>query len=336
MLFKKRVLLLLLLVLFIFGSFNAISATESISDSINYSNDNIMMYSEEYDSSYQSENIIADDNTLSSQQNTLSSKICVNMDSGILLSEDSSSSIIYVGQNTSYGGGDGSHDNPFSNFTLACDSVNGENNVTIKVFDGTYTLGSILKFNTNNLNIEGMGKVIVKNQYDDDPGDIIDGKGHCEAFALTSNLANFTFSNIIFDASDRLYSMDMYGSTSFFAPFWGNANLGIYNNCTFLFGDKNRYNKITGSEYNSIFINCYIEVNNGWDEIFFNDFASNTYHKFEYCILNSDMPKISGYVCLPANISMDNVWFCENEIPSYVLKQDTIPWSNGYTVSVSK
>ena len=94
---------------------------------------------------------------------------------GEILSENSK--IIYVGHNT--GDGDGSPDNPFSNFKLACDNVNGENDVIINVYAGTYYLGeglpqdynSPLIFDTNNLNIVGInGSVVIKNLYEDEWG----------------------------------------------------------------------------------------------------------------------------------------------------------------------
>ena len=43
------------------------------------------------------------------------------------------------------------YENPFATLDLACSDVNGKNNVKINIFDGTYYVGSNLKFNTSNL-----------------------------------------------------------------------------------------------------------------------------------------------------------------------------------------
>ena len=44
---------------------------------------------------------------------------------------------IYVGQSTG-GVGNGSYENPFSSVDLACNNISGEQNVSIKIFNGTY------------------------------------------------------------------------------------------------------------------------------------------------------------------------------------------------------
>ena len=173
---------------------------------------------------------------------------------------------IYVGQNTT-DKGVGTFENPFANLTLACDdaNVNHHNTVNVKIKEGIYYLGGQLDFNTDNLIIQGEGEVIIKNLYDYDlnkwdmSGDALYG----EAFGLTSSSSNITFYNIIFDTTGRSTEalvMDLaeYGMQgvfkSYFVPFYGQTNLAIFNNCSFIGYHGKNY--LTGSEYNSHFINC--------------------------------------------------------------------------------
>ena len=62
----------------------------------------------------------------------------------LLDSEDNSelnsgvnSTIIYIGQNSSSDGGNGSYENPYSTLKLACDNVNGEETTIINIFNGS-------------------------------------------------------------------------------------------------------------------------------------------------------------------------------------------------------
>lgn len=159
---------------------------------------------------------------------------------------------IYVGHTNTSDGGNGSKDNPFTTFKAARDSVNGEDTVNIYVYNGTYKLAegmakstTPLIFNTNNLNIIGInGSVIIKNYFNE--------QSDCaEAFSLSSSSANFTFSNLVFDASGvtnaniiqpggelfpgsgamGLYTDDMI---NYFCPFYGQINSGNFNNCSFM------------------------------------------------------------------------------------------------------
>ena len=98
---------------------------------------------------------------------------------------------IYVGENKTIDGGNGSYDNPYATLDLACKNVKGEEKATINIFNGTYYLGSLLKFNTSNLFINGInGDVIIRNEKDT--------TWDQQAFSLQSPLANFTMKNIIF------------------------------------------------------------------------------------------------------------------------------------------
>ena len=145
---------------------------------------------------------------------------------------------IYVGHTNTTAGGDGSKDNPFTTFKAAWDNVNGEDNVTINVFGGTYYLGegflkdqnTPLKFNTNNLNIIGInGPVKITNYYWDDNG------LNPEWFALTSSSANLFISNIIFEVPDnyKVYTYIDSSEGNGFLPFYGTVNSAVFENCTF-------------------------------------------------------------------------------------------------------
>ena len=256
---------------------------------------------------------------------------------------------IYVGHTNTTAGGDGSKDNPFTTFKAACDSVNGDDNVTINVFSGTYYLGEgfsedasngaleYLKFNTNNLNIIGInGPVIIKSYYNNNDG------YNAEAFGLTSTSSNFTFSNLIFDAQDCnvvIYENTRRNKYNFFIPFYGVANLGIFDNCSFIgFGVKTT-SYLMSPEYNSKFVNCYFDKTFR-DFIFYSSFVVNTNHLFDYCIFTENYGYL-GEINLPCNISIDNVWFGQNEIPSYITppKQYVITnnaYTEGYVIPVNR
>ena len=91
---------------------------------------------------------------------------------------------IYVGQNKTDDGGDGSPENPFATFNLACDYANTQNKsqVNLNIYNGTYYLDSHLKFNTSNLVINGIGSPIIKNFYKEE--------NTVMAFGLVSSSSN--------------------------------------------------------------------------------------------------------------------------------------------------
>ena len=131
--------------------------------------------------------------------------------------------VVYVGSNNITQNGNGSSENPFVNLSLACKNISGQEKVTVKIYAGTYKLGEFLKFNTSNLNIEGIGgEVIIKNLYNSYTSrDCY----HGEAFGLTSDSSNFTISNIIFDASEwtinKFIDMPNRNVYCYFVPFYG-------------------------------------------------------------------------------------------------------------------
>ena len=161
------------------------------------------------------------------------------------ISSQDGSRVIYVGQNITTDGGNGTHDNPFESFERVCNNLSGEKKVEINVYNGTYYLNSDLKFNTSNLFIKGMGQVVIKNLENKD--------GAYASFGLTSSSGNFTFSNLIFDGSNCTYDVFNLILNRYFYIFNGNANLGIFYNCTFTGFDKSI---MFSNQFNRKFIRC--------------------------------------------------------------------------------
>ena len=240
---------------------------------------------------------------------------------------------IYVGHTNTSDGGNGSKDNPFTTFKAARDSVNGEDTVNIYVYNGTYKLAegmskstTPLIFNTNNLNIIGInGSVIIKNYFNE--------KSDCaEAFSLSSSSANFTFSNLVFDASGVTYAninekgelppgitpemaammgLEIPDMINYFSPFYGQINSGNFNNCSFV-----GFNLAFISyelNYNSNFINCYFEVKKDYTALFYK--ISDINLCFEKCIFDfSGGSGLSTYFHNNCNISMKDMWFGKNSL----------------------
>ena len=208
---------------------------------------------------------------------------------------------IYVGENKTIDGGNGSYDNPYATLDLACKNVKGEEKATINIFNGTYYLGSLLKFNTSNLFINGInGDVIIRNEKDT--------TWDQQAFSLQSPLANFTMKNIIFNSS-----VTAVGGQ--FTPFIGTANYGTYINCTF---KGTLYTLLYGSkEFNSKFINCIIT---DFDYCLFRyELEGSKFVYFENCIfLNPKMLYLTQTISYGKNISINGVWFGQNKIADYV------------------
>ena len=269
----------------IFLSFNAISATEvDLSDNI-YKTQLNSVDDEIIEISSSDTNLIGDESPIAGSE--------VNQEN---------SRVIYVGQNTAEDGGNGSYENPFSSLQSACDNVSGEDKVTVNIFNGTYEIGSVLSFNTNDLFINGLGNVIIKNEKDANKA--------TQAFSLSSASSNFTMSNIIFDASGW---SKMMSTKQYFTPFVGNANYGTYINCTFT-GFKS--SKLYGSqEFNSNFTNCTFE---GFKDsvMFVNKMANNKFIYFENCIfIDNTINRLSNFVD-DSLVSVNGAWF-GNTVPKY-------------------
>ena len=221
---------------------------------------------------------------------------------------------IYVGQNKTEGG-NGSYYNPFSTLDGACDFANTKNKTVtiVNIFDGTYYLDKIIKFNTSNLYIRGInGSVIIKNMYDpDNNADIYMGIG------LISDSSNFTMSNLIYDATE--YRTGIIDSLTGFSLFDGTANFGVFENCSFLGLSSTR---LYGLGFDSNFINCYFEGTSS-KVIFKDNFKMNGNYYFKNCIFNlPNAPRLgNSNMYIPCNITFEDVWFGQNNIPSYMTPQ---------------
>lgn len=303
---NRNLIFILLLISILSLSVNVISATD-INDTI--SGDII---SQESEVLHQVIEIDNGNELTSSDKNMISD----NIENKNLRSDEVNVTKIYVGQNTSEDGGNGSYENPFSSLRLACDSVNGEDNVILNIFNGTYYIGSELKFNTNNLIINGInGDVIIKNEFNT--------RSAKQAFELTSALSNCTMNNLIFDGTGWTIG---FTNRFFFVPFYGSANFVEYNNCHIIGGSKMLLQG--ASECNLRLVNCVIE-NFTNDYLFQSNFynrgnrASSTDYTFVYfenCIfLRNSLTRIAQLISENKNVSMNGAWFGENNIPDYLL-----------------
>ena len=212
----------------------------------------------------------------------------------------SSEKVIYVGTNGT-GGGDGLPENPFTTLDSACNSVEEyKDKIIVNVYEGNYTIGSLLTFKTSNLHINGMnGKVIFKNLYDDEVAK--------QSFALTGS-GNFTMSNIIIDASG--YTQCNYDW--WFAPIIGDDNTIIFNNCTF-----------TGYDGDvSILADDWYLNNNKciFNECKFIDFTNERYlsygetstFEFNYCVFSATFKE--GIGIEETEAIFNKCWFGANDL----------------------
>lgn len=218
------------------------------------------------------------------------------------------SKVIYVGQNRTTDGGNGTQDNPFNSFELACNNLTGEEKVEINVFNGTYYLDSDLKFNTSNLFINGIGDVVIKNLRNEPRA--------YASFGLTSSSGNFTFSNLTFDGSNCIYihaNADRY-----FLVFNGASNLGVFNNCSFI-----NFNEalMFSSPFNRKFNYCnFLGVYN------YLCLKSSKLMEFNYCCISSGMTLGHSDYYKDSIITFNNVWLGQNDYPSctyYTLIDDS-------------
>ena len=233
------------------------------------------------------------------------------------------SCIIYVGQNKTADGGNGTQDNPFNSFELVCNNLSGEEKAEINVYNGTYFLNSDLKFNTSNLFINGLGQVVIKNLENKD--------GAYASFGLSSSSSNFTFNNLIFDGSNCTYDLSNLILNKYFYVFKGNANLGILNNCTFRGFNSN---VMFSHQFDRKFICCnFLDTFN---------YISNTYWydglliDFEYCVISNGiyLGQVPIARNLRLNLTYNNVWLGSNSINEY-LYYDALTSSMTYTEAKS-
>lgn len=217
---------------------------------------------------------------------------------------------IYVGKNSTKDG-NGSLENPYATFDLACADVSsGKNNVIVNVEDGTYDLTSILTFNANNLYIKSLsGNVIIKN--------VPTG-----SFALSSPSGNFTMSNIIIDGN---YTDSWQTGLNYI--FQGlDANLVTFNNCTFkecfglLYYDFSTVSPDQANFEPYVFNNCkflYESPASGEDQMDGLNFRDVTFINclFNIKTLGRDFSGgVSGQT-FGHNTSFVDCWFGQNSLP---------------------
>ena len=224
---------------------------------------------------------------------------------------------VYVGENITSDGGNGSKENPYNNLELV-QSNYGESpdKIEINLYNGTYFIGPGLTFNTSDLSINSVnGNVILKNLKNE--------ANIKQAFILTNVGANFTMSNIIFDCSDYTQS---FSKNQYFLPYngAGYSNI-IYNNCTF-----------TGFNYNpATYLTEFNDNGNNdplYDNILFNsckfvNFTGRYLYKFKssnltfrYCLFlvrfttNGVSPNGIAVGSNENSVIFDSNWFGQNNI----------------------
>ena len=216
----------------------------------------------------------------------------------IISSQEDNSRVIYIGQNKTTDGGNGTLDNPFNSFELACNNLSGEEKLEINVYNGTYYLDSDLKFNTSNLFINGMGDVIIKNLRNE--------RGAYASFGLTSPSGNFTFSNLTFDGSNCIYIHKNYDRH--FLVFNGASNLGVFNNCSFInFNEALMFSSPFDRKFN--YCNFLGEYN-------YLCLKSSKRMEFNYCCISSGMTLGHSNYYKDSIIIFNNVWLGQNDYPS--------------------
>ena len=301
---RLKGIFLLLLMFVVIISFNSCFASDV---DVNYTAEDILTQS----NCMENCNLeISNENNLINEENNPAVLIEENNEQIIF---DNTSRVIFVDQNKAIGDGNGTFENPFSTISLACSNVSGEDKITLNIYNGTYYLGSELKFNTSNLIINGINGVVIKSSNKNYP---------LEALELTSSSSNFTMNNIIFDASGHTRGISINlkrpNRSKGFLPFYGDANLGIFNNCTFT-GFKTT--AITGWGYKSLFSNCIFEGFNGDVKVFYDSRSDNKNGSptFKNCIFSDITVSLTNvYYPESTNCSFIDCWFGQNEFPSFL------------------
>ena len=310
---KLRNIFLLILLFSIILSISTISAAEvNITDSCSQD----VLFQQNDMSGVNLEEVSIEDLSYSEEEAS-------SLDSNMELVGGAESRVIYVGQNNAVDGGNGSFENPFSTLNLACSDISGDDKVTICISNGTYYLDSELKFNTSNLVIQGIGEVIIKAKNPNTRA--------LRAIELTSNSANFTMDNIIFDSSDYTLGIQLKNpnrATSFF-PFYGDANLGVFKNCVFKGFNQNMLYGV--SQFNGYYISCIF--NDFGSQVFYDDFIRNGFTYFENCIFNlDDSTSQLAKLYLSHNLSMVDIWFGKN-VPTLITPPSAINLDGTYNTT---
>ena len=269
------------------------------------------------------ESVVLNEIDLSNNPNELNKDYEMNLGENISNDNDLVCDI-YVDSNFGLDDGNGSYENPFSTLDLAYGSVTEyKDKINLYLFEGTYTIGSELIFNTSNLNIQSVsGNVTLKNAYNTD--------NVKQSFGMTASSANFTMSNIIFDGSNWTQKT---GSSRCFTPFNGADNdlgsdLVIFNNCTFT-----GFTTSVLLAYSSRSYNC------NHDKYIFNsckfiDYTStiglglayNWNISFNYCIFTATF-KSGIEMGYSESVIFDGIWWGQNNITnSYFYNQKGNPY----------
>ena len=221
--------------------------------------------------------------------------------------------IIYVGENKTEDGGNGSYENPFATLNLAYTSITGHyDKIIINIFDGTYYLENLMEFDANELIVQGISEeVIIK----------YSNTNKRLAFSLLSPTAKFVMNNITFDAKGY-NGISLRGAAAhYFQPFYGEGNTVIYTNCNFK--DFRETYLIGPNLFNSEYINCLFS--NFFTAVFYDE---NGYGEYHINVKNSifiydydeDYPYSFFYGDeFPTSdmITLDGIWFGENGFPYY-------------------
>ena len=210
--------------------------------------------------------------------------------------------VVWVGTNSTPGG-KGTEDDPFPLLDSACvDANNGgsKSKVTVNIKEGTYYMGSYLKFDTHNLCINGSGLVILKNSFSDN------NKQQSFGF-LSPESGNFTMNNIVFDASDYNITKRYLVTDGWFSPFmnlewvydddeedyvWAPVNNNIieFNNCQWVGYENKQYpvNMVSKNNYvgtdNITFNYCRFSSSDG-PLIDCSNYVAPTI-RFNYCVFS--------------------------------------------------
>ena len=293
----KKSIFLISLIFLIFCSFSVISASEVDNSTLNAIDvgdyNSISDLSENSNLALDSEDEILDNG----------------IDETYFSSENDESITIYVGKNITEDGGNGSSENPFGALNLACDYANAQNKsqTIVNIYNGTYYLDSYLKFNTSNLIINGInGNAIIKNAIDDIHITM--------AFGLDSPTSTFTMNNLIYDTNGYQYGKSSGTTESIFTLFVGNANLGTFNNCSFLGLSAPRLT----CNYDSVYNNCYFEGDLTNMVLYLGEVSPDRHLRYEYCSFNlPNCPSlISGRE--EASVTMVNCWLGKNTFPTFI------------------
>ena len=220
--------------------------------------------------------------------------------------------IIYVGENKTENG-NGSYENPFATLNLAYESISGHyDKIIINIFNGTYYLDSLLEFDANELIVQGIsGEVIIRYR----------SQNKRLAFSLLSPTATFFINNITFNAKNYNGIQVDGAAAHYFQPFYGVGNTVTYTNCNFV--DWGETHLIGPGLFNSNYINCIFS--NFFSAVFYDSYGYGDYHiNVKNSIFIYDYDYDTPYSFFYSDeyptsdmITLDGVWFGENDFPYY-------------------